>query len=167
MVVKFKDKATLQERCKWAEVATSSYHYKKHPGPRGIKASTHTPIGDGVVSNEQVVDQIRAVLVMDYCVYGYQVMTKELQSMEYVINKKKVYRLMKQNNLLCGSKIKVHGKRVFVKFRRINAQMPMEYLCLDIKYVWVQGEKRNYYQLAIMDVFSRRILCWIFQSSIR
>ena len=167
MVVKFKDKATLQERCKWAAVATSSYHYKAHPGSRGIKASTHTIIGNGLVSNEQVVDQIRAVWVMDYCVYGYQVMTKELQSMEYIINKKKVYRLMKQNNLLCGRKIITQGKRVFVKFRRINAQMPMEYLCLDIKYVWVQGEKRNYYQLAIMDVFSRRILCWIFQGSIK
>jgi len=167
MVVKFEDKASRLDLCKWAEVAKSSFHYKQHPGPRGIKASTHTPIGDDLVTNEQVVDQIRAVLVMDYCVYGYQVMTKELQSMEYVINKKKVYRLMKQNNLLCGRKIITQGKRVFVKFRRINAQMPMEYLCLDIKYVWVQGEKRNYYQLAIMDVYSRTILCWIFQGSIK
>lgn len=89
MVVKFEDKASRLDLCKWAEVAKSSFHYKQHPGPRGIKASTHTPIGDGLVTNEQVVDQIRAVLVMDYCVYGYQVMTKELQSMEYIINKKK------------------------------------------------------------------------------
>ena len=43
----------------------------------------------------------------------------------------------------------------------------MEYLCLDIKYVWVHGERRWYYQLAIMDVFSRRILCWIFQRSVK
>ena len=33
--------------------------------------------------------------------------------------------------------------------------------------MWVEGEKRWYYQLAIMDVFSRRILCWIFQRSVR
>lgn len=167
MVVEFKGRAGRQELCKWAEIARSSFHYKMHPGPRGIRASTHTPVGDGIVTNEQVVDQIRAVLVMDYCIYGYQVMTKELQSMQYVINKKKVYRLMKENNLLCGCKIKTQGKRVFVKFRRIAAQSPMEYLCLDIKYVWIHGEKRNYYQLAIMDVYSRRILCWIFQSSIK
>jgi len=43
----------------------------------------------------------------------------------------------------------------------------MEYLCLDIKYVWVQGERRWHYQLAVMDVFSRRILCWILQPGIR
>jgi hypothetical protein len=43
----------------------------------------------------------------------------------------------------------------------------MEYLCLDIKYIWVQGEGRWYYQLAVIDVYSRRILCWIFQCSVR
>lgn len=48
----------------------------------------------------------------------------------------------------------------------------MEYLSLDIKYIWrgrpaVQGESRWYYQLAIMDVYSRRILCWILQGSVR
>ncbi len=31
----------------------------------------------------------------------------------------------------------------------------------------MQGESRWYYQLAIMDVYSRRILCWIFQRSVR
>jgi hypothetical protein len=39
--------------------------------------------------------------------------------------------------------------------------------CLDIKYVWVQGERRWYYLLSIMDVFSRKILHWIFQKSVR
>lgn len=133
----------------------------------GIKASTHTLIGDGVVENALVVDQIRAILVLDYCVYGYQIMARELKEMGYVINKKKVYRLMKENHLLCGKRIKVQGKRKWVEHRRIEAKKPMEYLCLDIKYVWVQGENRWYYQLAVMDVYSRRILCWIFQHSIR
>jgi putative transposase len=128
----------------------------------------HTPVGDcGVVVNTLVVDQIRAVLSTDYCIYGYRKMTKELQELEYKINHKKVYRLMKETHLLCGSRIKVQDKRQWVKHRRIEATRPMEYLCLDIKYVWVQGEGRWYYQLAIMDVYSRRILCWIFQRSVR
>ncbi|WP_394366420.1 DDE-type integrase/transposase/recombinase [Spirosoma utsteinense] len=37
----------------------------------------------------------------------------------------------------------------------------------DIKYVWVQGERRNYYLLSVIDVYSRKILDWLFQSSIR
>lgn len=167
MIVKFQGRVSTEDLCKWASVAKSSYYYRTHPGPRGMKASTYTPIGDGCVENDDVVDQIRAILTMDYCAYGYQAMTRELRSMEYVINPKKVYRLMNENRLLCGKRISTQGKRKWVKYRRIKATRPMEYLCLDIKYVWVEGEKRWYYQLAIMDVFSRRILCWIFQRSIR
>lgn len=165
--MKFKDRGLASEVCKWAELPKSSFYYHAHPGHRGIKASTCTPIGDGVVENALVVDQIRAILTMDYCIYGYRKMTAELREMEYVINHKKVYRLMKESHLLCGTRIKTQGKRKWVKHRRIEAKRPMEYLCLDIKYVWVQGENRWYYQLAILDVFSRRILCWMFQRSIK
>lgn len=170
MIRKFNDRSqevSIKELCKWAQVAKSSFHYKAHPGARGMKASTHTPIGDGLVENDLVVDQIRAILGRDYCVYGYQMMTAELRAMEYLINKKKVYRLMRENRLLCGKVIKTQGKRKWVEFRRIQAKRPMEYLCLDITYVWVHGENRWYYQLAIMDVFSRRILCYIFQRSVK
>lgn len=165
--MKFKGQGGVKQICKWAEVHPSSFYYKAHPGERGMKASTHTPIGDGLVENSLVVEQIRTILGLDYCVYGYQMMTAELRGMGYFINPKKVYRLMKENHLLCGKKIKTQGKRTFVRFRRIEAVKPMEYLCLDIKYVWVHGEGRWYYQLAIMDVFTRRILCWILQSSIK
>lgn len=165
--MKFKDRVSVKEICKWAEVPKSSFHYKAHPGQRGMRASTHTPIGDGLVENALVVDQIRAILGMDYCVYGYHVMTAELRGLGYLINPKKVYRLMDENRLLCGKVIRCKGKRDYVKFRRIEATRPMQYLCLDIKYVWVQGESRWYYQLAIMDVFSRMILAWIFQRSVK
>lgn len=129
MITRYQEQAPVQELCKWAEVSKSSFHYKSHPGPRGMKASLYTPIGGALVENIHVVEQIRAVLGMDYCTYGYQAMTVELKSMEYEINKKKVYRLMKENHLLCGKRIKTQGKRVFVKFRRIHASRPMEYLC--------------------------------------
>lgn len=169
MIARYKDKVSVDKLCRWSDVARSSLYYRAYPGPRGMKPSTHTIVGDfeGLIENSLVVDQIRAVLSMDYCVYGYRKMTAELQDMEYRINHKKVYRLMKESHLLSGKRIQVQGKRKWVKHRRIEARRPMEYLCLDIKYVWVQGEKRWYYQLAIMDVFSRRILCWIFQRSVR
>ena len=31
----------------------------------------------------------------------------------------------------------------------------------------VEGERRNYYLLSVIDVYSRKILDWLFQSSIR
>jgi len=80
-MVQFSQKATVQELCRWAEVPRSSFHYKAHPGPRGMKPSTHTLTGSGLVENHLVVEQIRAILHMDYCVYGYGVMTRELKSM--------------------------------------------------------------------------------------
>ena len=165
--MKFHGREDVQELCKWADVAKSSFHYKKHPGRRGMVASTHTPKGNRLVENTEVVEDVRRILGQDYCVYGYHVMTSELRGLGYLINPKKVYRLMDESHLLCGKKIKTQGKRAFVQFRRINATKPMEYLCLDIKYVWVHGEGCNYFQLAIMDVFSRRILCYIFQKSIK
>lgn len=168
MIAQYKSKACVGDLCQWAEVSRSSFYYHVHPGPRGTKPSTHTMIGGcALVENSLIVDQIRVIVSMDYCVYGYRKVTEELRDMEYHINRKKVYRLMKENHLLCGKHIKTQGKRKWVEHRRIEAKHPMEYLCLDIKYVWVQGERRWYYQLAIMDVFSRRILCWIFQQSVR
>ena len=74
---------------------------------------------------------------------------------------------MNENNLLLGKVIRTSGKRRFVQHRRIEATHPMEYLCLDIKYIWVHGERRNYYQLSIIDVYSRKILEWILQPSVR
>lgn len=165
--MKYKSQASVEELCKWANVAKSSFHYRAHPGPRGMRASTHTRRRDSLVVNEEVVEEILRVLGQEYCVYGYHVMTDELRGLGYYINEKKVYRLMDENKLLSGKIIRCKGKREWVKYRRIEAQKPMEYLCLDIKYVWVQGESRWYYQLAIMDVYSRMILAWIFQSSVK
>lgn len=164
---RFRDRGEIEVLCKWADVGRSSFYYQVHPGPRGMKASTHTPKGECLVENSEVVEDIRRILGRDYCVYGYHIMTYELRSLGYLINKKKVYRLMDEHRLLCGRIIKTQGKRQWVTFRRIQATRPMEYLCLDIKYVWVQGESRWYYQLAVLDVFSRKVIAWLLQSSLR
>jgi transposase InsO family protein len=74
---------------------------------------------------------------------------------------------MDEQNLLLGKVIRSSGKRKFVQHRKIEATRPMEYLCLDIKYVWVAGESRNYYLLTVLDVFTRIALEQIFQKSVR
>lgn len=72
---------------------------------------------------------------------------EELRNQEYYINEKKAYRLMNEQNLLLGKVIRTSGKRKFVQHRKIQASYPMEYLCLDIKYVYVHADKPNYYLL--------------------
>ncbi len=163
----FQKQANVKDLCQWTGVARSSQYYRAHPGPRGMKPSTHTMKQNVRLPNDMVIEEIRSILRQDYCVYGYHAMADALNVGGYHINDKKVYRLMKEHKLLLGKVIRTKGKRTWVKFRRIKATRPMEYICLDITYIWVHGEKRWYYQLAIIDVFSRMILCWIFQRSVR
>lgn len=160
--------STVLSLLDWVNLSSSSYYYKQKLSRRGVKPSTHTLKKDGeLVSNEVVVEDIKQALSREFCCYGYQNITSDLKDMDYIINHKKVYRLMDENNLLLGKVIRTNGKRTFVKQRKIDAAYPMECLCLDIKYVWVTGEKRNYYLLTVLDVYTRYALEQIFQSSIR
>lgn len=42
-----------------------------------------------------------------------------------------------------------------------------QWICLDIKYVWVTGEYKNYYLLTVLDVFTSVAVEQIFQKSVR
>ncbi len=168
MVTRFKDAAPVRMLLAWVNLPGSVYYYAKKTGKRGVKPSTHTLKADGLlVENRIVTAEIKAVLSQEYCCYGYENVTDELRKLNYIINKKKVYRLMNEENLLLGKVIRTSGKRQFVRHRKITASYPMEYLCLDIKYVYVHADKRNYYLLTILDVFSRKIVDQIFQKSIK
>jgi hypothetical protein len=132
-----------------------------------MKPSTHTLHNGSLVPNEEVVEKMKELISGPYNAYGYQSIHDDLRALGYLINHKKTYRLMDFHKLLLGKVIRTSGKRNWVQYRKILANQPLEYLCLDIKYVWVQGEGRWYYLLSIMDVFSRKILHWIFQKSVR
>lgn len=75
---------------------------------------------------------------------------------------------MKDQHLLCGAVIRTQGeKRQFVRYRVQEAVRPMEQLCMDIKYVYIQGEKRNALLLTVLDVYSRSILAQVLWWRIR
>jgi putative transposase len=103
---------------------------------------------------------IRFVLSEEFMMAtGYINIREDLVSYGFIINKKKVYRLMKQYHLLCGTLIKAGGeKRKFVSWRVQQAVTPMEQLCMDIKYVYIHGEKRNALLLTVLDVYTRSIV---------
>lgn len=167
LVKQFELQVPRTQLCQWLDLPRSVSYYQPRHGKSGAKPSQLTLKQDGTrVSNEQVVARIRQWLDEEFNAYGYEYTTHELKS-EYVINKKKVYRLMSEAKLLMGKVIRPAGKREFVEFRRIKATRPLEYLCWDIKYVWVAGERRNYYLLSVLDVYTRKILDWIFQPNIR
>jgi putative transposase len=167
MVKNYYGRVPIDRMSSWVNLPRSSYYYKAHPGARGMKVSTHTPHDGDLVSNELVVEIIRKLIEGPYNAYGYQNINDDLRDLGYLINKKKTYRLMDEHKLLLGKVIRCKGKRNWVQYRKIVAHKPMEYLCLDIKYVWVHGEGRWYYLLSIMDVYSRKIVHWILQKSVR
>jgi putative transposase len=168
MVHQYQHRISVKRLCQWMELPLSSFHYKPLVGKPGAKPSTFTKLQDGtVVLNEAVIVAIKALLNEEFVCYGYQKVTVALQELAYIINEKKVYRLMDENKLLLGKVIRTTGKRQFVQHRKINATCPMDYLCLDIKYLWVHGEQRWYYLLSVIDVFSRRIIAYILQRNIK
>lgn len=168
IVSHFKHLVAASTLLSWVDMPSSVYYYKNKLGNRGVKPSTHTLKLDGtMVENQVVIESIKAILSQEFCCYGYENVTTELRKENYHINKKKVYRLMDEQNLLLGKVIRTSGKRKFVQHRKIVASYPMEYLCLDIKYIYVHAEKRNYYLLTILDVFSRKTVDQTFQKSMR
>src|SRR5574337_202142 len=89
-----------------SQMSHSSFYYKRSGCKRGIKPSTHTVGSDGeVLENAVVVSDIEKVLHQEFCCYGYRNMTEELKEMGWIINHKKVYRLMKEHRLLYNGKV--------------------------------------------------------------
>lgn len=153
----------------WSGIARSSFYYRRSDRPRGRKPTTHTRDIEGkLFENQVVVQQIEQILLEEFCCYGYQMMTSELQAMGWIINDKKVYRLMGEHHLLFNTRIRARpGRRDFVRFRRIKADRPLQYLCMDIKYVHIHGQGRNALLLTVMDVFTRRELIHTLRFNIR
>ncbi|WP_052273494.1 DDE-type integrase/transposase/recombinase [Flavihumibacter solisilvae] len=131
-----------------------------YSGQQGRKPSTHTVMQDGtVVANNSVVIAIKFYLGIEFVDYGYQKMTASLRFEGFIINEKKVYRLMTESGLLYSSKFtsKTTGRK-FVQFYTQQADAPMKQLCMDIKYLHIHGAGRNALVLTVLDVYSRRKL---------
>lgn len=145
---------------RWCSVGSSSYYYKSKTGRQGRKPSTHTPHRDGtLLSNQSVIIAVKFILGIEFMDYGYRKMGAGLQQEGFIINKKKVYRLMKENGLLYNSKIALRTeKRSFVKYYTQQSEAPMDQLCMDIKYLHIHGNGRNALLLTVLDVYSRRIM---------
>ena len=154
---------------KWAGLAHSSFYYKRSGMGKGIKPSTHSITAKGErIDNKIVVMQIEQVLRQEFCCYGYKNMTAELRELGWIINHKKVYRLMKEAKLLYGARIRpIPFKRNFIRFRSLKPQRPLQYLAMDIKYVHIHGTGRNALLLTVIDVYSRKVLIYQLRSHIR
>lgn len=148
----------------------SSYYRVPSGGEKGNKPSKQTFHNTkGFVSQDDVVASIKNILRHEFIDCGYRLMCSYLKKDGYLINHKKLYRIMKQANMLkLENRINRSGSgRKFVKFRKVITSRPMECLEMDIKMVWIPSVGKNAYLLSIIDVHTRRILIDLFAFSIK
>jgi putative transposase len=146
------------------------YYYEPKASLKGRKPSTHTLcLQDDCtltqVSNDKVVDDIVTLKSDPEKDYGYKAMTAALMLKGYIINHKKVYRLMAQWQLLHEPRQK--APREYVKYRRVDPAEPLTVMEMDIKYQWVVSHQRYAYILTIIDCFTRKVLHWQVAYSIK
>lgn len=146
------------------ELPKSSFYFKPATEPkdkvgRPMSKVTYLKKG-GFVSNEIVVDKMVEVLGEEFVDYGYFKLTHYLRDeFGYIINPKKVYNLMKINDLLNRKTgIVNRSSRNWVKDFVPNPAEDFAHLEFDIKYFYVWGQKRNAMILTVIDVKSRWIL---------
>lgn len=151
----------------------SKYEYYKKLGKQkkpGRKPTTTTPLVNerGVIqeaSESVVIDKIINTLLLPETAYGYRAMTYSLQHEGFIINHKKVYRLMDKYQLLGDRHQK--AARSYVKYRRVSPKRPLEVLEMDIKFQWVAEHQRYAFILTVIDCFTRKVHFWSVGYSIK
>ena len=126
-------------------IARSSYYYQPsvEASQKGRLNSefTYTHNSDKL-SNAIVVEDIKEILSQEFVDYGYLKVTHWLRQQKgYRINPKKVYRLMRDANLLNKKVVRRRSKRNWVTELLPPVKTEFEYLEFDIKYVNVGGKE--------------------------
>ncbi len=135
------------------------YHRPVDNKKAGRPPSSHTPKDGQLVENRQVVEQVKEIKNDPDTDYGYRRMCYSLMLSGYLINHKKVYRLMDQAGLLHKKKRSTESKN-YVKYRMVCPERPLHVLEMDIKMVWACEHRRHAYILTILDTFTRMALYW-------
>jgi putative transposase len=157
---------------KYVALSASSYYFEKAtgtPNKRGIKPSEFTlTLCGSKVPNSEVVIQIKKLLQKEFIDYGYLKVTYYLQDeLNYLINHKKVYRLMRLHQLLYQSKQVKVGTKQWVTKLVPEPTSAFSYWEFDIKFMYIHGTGKMVPLLTVIDVYSRWVLGHLFQESIK
>ena len=105
-------------------------------------------------------------IALEWPSYGWRRITAELQRRGWTVNHKRVYRLMREDNLLCVRKRKFvmttdsnHGRKVYPNLARDMVLTGTDQLWrADITYVRLREE--FVFVAVILDAYSRRVIGW-------
>jgi putative transposase len=110
-------------------------------------------------------DAIQKIAV-EWPSYGRPRMTKELRRRGWVVNHKRVRRLMREDNLLCVRKRKLvvttdssHGRKIYPNLARTTILTGTDQLWVaDITYIRLRDE--FVFLAVVLDAYSRRVIGW-------
>ena len=105
-------------------------------------------------------------IALEFPSYGWRRMTAELQRQGWAVNHKRVYRWMREDNLLCLRKRRFvittdsdHGLPVYPNLARAMTLTGLDQLWVaDLTYIRLELE--FVYLAVILDAFSRRVIGW-------
>lgn len=146
---------SISQSCQALEVSRSGY-YKWRTQPEIALADSE---------DLDLKNQIREI-AMEFAGYGYRRMTAELQNRGFEVNRKRILRLMRQDNLLCKKKRfkpvttdSSHGLPVYpnlLKGAKITGLNQV--WASDITYVQLLHE--HIYLAVVLDLYSRKCIGW-------
>ena len=105
-------------------------------------------------------------MALEWPSYGRPRIAKELRRRGWTVNPKRVYRLLREDNLLCVRKRKFvvttdsnHGRKVYPNLARYLVLTGVDQLWVaDITYIRLQDE--FVFLAVILDAYSRRVIGW-------
>jgi transposase InsO family protein len=105
-------------------------------------------------------------IALEWPSYGRPRLTRELRRRGWVVNAKRVYRLLREDNLLCVRKRRLvvttnsnHGLHVYPNLARDMVMIGMDQLWrADLTYIRLREE--FVFLAVILDAFSRRVIGW-------
>jgi putative transposase len=111
-------------------------------------------------------------IALEFPSYGWPRMTVDLKRRGWAVNHKRVYRLMREDNLLCLRKRKFvvttdsdHGLPVYLNLARAMKLRGLDQLWVaDLTYIRLELE--FIYLAVILDAFSRRVIGWALDRSL-
>lgn len=150
-----------------ANIPRSSYYYHKNgkviekTASGGRQKPGYSLRSDGVkVPDAQIMERIMELISADGHAYGYRKLTVALRRDDgLIINKKKVYRLCRELNILRPQrKVNSSYPRKLARNRMItNSNQRFE---TDIKYGYITGEDRFFFIQSCLDVYDRSVVAY-------
>src|SRR3954470_6326350 len=119
----------------------------------------------GVATDMDLRDAIQRI-ALEWPSYGRPRITAELRRRGWTVNPKRVYRILREDNLLCMRKRKFvvttdsnHGRKVYPNLAHEMVLTDVDQLWVaDITYIRLREE--FVYVAVILDAFSRRVIGW-------